>query len=426
MEERPPKVARVDTFPSEISWDCVQFRHKAIADYLSSQGFMGALEAFKREANLNGEIDKTASGLLEKKWMSVVRLQKKVMDMEAKYAAAEKEYISGAPTRDKRTPVEWIPRPPERYCLTGHRAPITAVLFHPTYSVVISASEDATIKLWDYESGDFEKTLKGHTDVVQDLALDPHGGKLLASCSADMNVKLWDFQSYECIRTMRGHDHNVSSVAFLPSGDHLISCSRDKTIKVWEVATGYCVKTLTGHREWVRRIACNWDGALLASCSQDHSIRVWALETKECRQEMREHDNTVECIAWAPASAIEAINHAAAPDNASGDKKRQGPFLASGSRDKLIKIWDASTGQCLITLTGHDNWVRSLKFHPGGKYLLSASDDKTVRVWDLKTARCSKTLDAHEHFCTSLDFHPTAPYCVTGSVDEKIKIWECR
>lgn len=53
-------------------------RHKAIADYLSSQGFMGALEAFKREANLNGEVDKTASGLLEKKWMSVVRLQKKV------------------------------------------------------------------------------------------------------------------------------------------------------------------------------------------------------------------------------------------------------------------------------------------------------------------------------------------------------------
>lgn len=53
-------------------------RHKAIADYLSSQGFMGALEAFKREANLSGDMDKTASGLLEKKWMSVVRLQKKV------------------------------------------------------------------------------------------------------------------------------------------------------------------------------------------------------------------------------------------------------------------------------------------------------------------------------------------------------------
>ncbi|XP_003738353.1 lissencephaly-1 homolog [Galendromus occidentalis] len=399
--------------------------HKAIADYLSSQGFMSALESFKREANLTQEQDKTAAGLLEKKWTSVVRMQKKVFELESKIAAQEKEYISGAPTRDKRLPSEWIPRPPERYCLSGHRGPITSVIFHPTYSMVVSTSEDATIKLWDYESGDFEKTLKGHTDVVQDLALDPNGGKLLASCSADMTIKLWDFESYECVRTMRGHDHNVSSVAFLPSGDHLVSCSRDKTIKVWEVASGYCVKTLTGHREWVRRISCHSDGLLLASCSQDHSIRIWALEAKECRQEMREHENTVECIAWAPESAAEAINQAAAPDNAS-DKKRQGPFLASGSRDKSIKIWDASTGQCLLTLTGHDNWVRDLKFHPGGKYLLSASDDKTVKVWDLKSRRCCKTLDAHDHFCTTMDFHPTAPYCVTGSVDEKVKIWECR
>ena len=59
---------------------------------------------------------------------------------------AEKEYISGAPTREKRTPSEWIPRPPEKYALTGHRAPVTRVLFHPIFSVMISASEDATVK----------------------------------------------------------------------------------------------------------------------------------------------------------------------------------------------------------------------------------------------------------------------------------------
>lgn len=193
------------------------------------------------------------------------------MDLESKLSECEKEYINGAPTRDKRSPTEWIPRPPERYPLTGHRAPVTRVVFHPIFSLCVSSSEDATIKIWDYETGDFEKTLKGHTDSVQDIAFDA-AGKLLASCSADMSIKLWDFQtqSYECLRTMHGHDHNVCSVTFMPSGDHLLSCSRDKTIKMWEVNTGYCIRTFTGHREWVRMVRVSKDGTLIASCSKDH------------------------------------------------------------------------------------------------------------------------------------------------------------
>lgn len=214
-------------------------------------------------------IDKKLSGILEKKWTSVIRLQKKVVDLEAKLAEAEKEYIGGAPTRDKRSPTEWIPRPPERYTLQGHRGPITRVLFHPIFSLVVSSSEDATIKVWDFETGDFERTLKGHTDVVQDIAFDARGN-MLASCSADMSIKLWDFTSYENIRTLHGHDHNVSSVTFMPTGDHIVSCSRDKTIKMWDVATGYCVRTLTGHRDWVRMVRVNKDGTLIASCSKDH------------------------------------------------------------------------------------------------------------------------------------------------------------
>jgi len=69
------------------------------------------------------------------------------MDLEAKLAETEKEYISGAPTRDKRAPGEWIPRPPERYALTGHRAPVTRVIFHPVFSLIATSSEDATIKV---------------------------------------------------------------------------------------------------------------------------------------------------------------------------------------------------------------------------------------------------------------------------------------
>ena len=61
-----------------------------------------------------------------------------VNELEAKLAEAEKEFISGAPTREKRTPSEWIPRPPEKYCLSGHRAPVIKVIFHPIFRYLIS------------------------------------------------------------------------------------------------------------------------------------------------------------------------------------------------------------------------------------------------------------------------------------------------
>ncbi|KRZ79663.1 Lissencephaly-1 -like protein [Trichinella papuae] len=393
--------------------------HRAIIDYLKTNGFSEAVEAFCRELDIPVEDgDKKFSGLLEKKWVSVIRLQKKVIDLEAKLSETEKEYILGAPTRDKRSPTEWIPRPPEKYSLSGHRASVVRVVFHPVFSLIATCSEDATIKIWDFETGDFEKTLKGHTDCVQDIAFD-HTGKLLASCSADMSVKLWDFQTYDCIRTLNGHDHNVSSVAFLPSGDFLVSASRDKTIKLWELSTGYCVKTFTGHREWVRMVRVSPDGSLLASCGNDQTVRVWAVATKECKAELRDHDHVVECVCWANDSVIPHINEGTA--NGAAALQRQGPFLASGSRDKTIKIWDVSIGVCLFTLSDHDNWIRCLRFHPRGKYLLSVSDDKTMRIWSIAGRRCQKTIEAHNHFVTSLDFHETAPYVVTSSVDQTVK-----
>ena len=64
--------------------------------------------------------------------------------------------------------------------------------------------------------------MKSKVFNFQDVCLDKEG-KMLASCSADMSVKLWDFNTYECLKTLHGHDHNVSSVAFLPTGDYVVS-----------------------------------------------------------------------------------------------------------------------------------------------------------------------------------------------------------
>ena len=90
-------------------------------------------------------------------------------------------YITTTQKRWKRKRInklEALPREPAKFTLSGHRLGVTRVLFHPVYNVIVSASEDATVKVWDYETGGFEKTFKGHTDAVQDICFNNDGSIL--------------------------------------------------------------------------------------------------------------------------------------------------------------------------------------------------------------------------------------------------------
>merc|ERR1712131_72827 len=151
----------------------------AVASFLKEIGADEARKIFIQESNVKNVDDKKYDGLLEKKWTTIQRLQKKNMELEAALEETKKEALSGGfGPREKKDPAEWLPRGPERIELHGHRLSITRVLFHPQYNLLVTSSEDSQIKIWDSESGDFEKTLKGHTDTVQDIAFDSTG-KLL-------------------------------------------------------------------------------------------------------------------------------------------------------------------------------------------------------------------------------------------------------
>lgn len=98
------------------------------------------------------------------------------MEFEEKNKALVAELAS--PTRattSTSSTAPFIPRPPARHSLQSHRMSITRVAFHPTWTVLASASEDATVKIWDWESGDFERTVKGHTKAVTDVDFDGKG-----------------------------------------------------------------------------------------------------------------------------------------------------------------------------------------------------------------------------------------------------------
>src|ERR1700712_4592776 len=242
------------------------------------------------------------------------------MELETRNASLQSEIDNATPTslsRRNQDPTSWLPRSPARHTLQSHREPITCVAFHPVFSSLASGSEDYTIKIWDWELGELERTVKGHTKAVLDVDFGgPRGGTLLASCSSDLTIKLWDpSDEYKNIRTLPGHDHSVSAVRFIPSGaagspssgNLLVSASRDKSLRIWDVSTGYCVKTIRGHADWVRDVSPSFDGRFLLSAGNDFTARLWDASSGEPKATLLGHEHVIECCVFAPPTAYENL-----------------------------------------------------------------------------------------------------------------------
>tara|TARA_R110002050_G_scaffold108048_2_gene218657 strand:+ start:558 stop:1910 length:1353 start_codon:yes stop_codon:yes gene_type:complete len=422
--------------------------------YLLEQGFDDAADAVSKATAVTAEESKKEGGMLEKKWTSVIRLQKKIMELEQNITQLKEELeTANAGGRKKRGDASLaLPRVPHKHELKGHRSTVTSIAVHPIYTQVVSCSEDATIKVWDYESGEFEKSLKGHTDFVQCVAFN-HTGTMIASCSSDLTIKLWETESFNCVKTLKGHEHNVSCVAFLPpaSGkDHLISSSRDKSIKLWDCNTGYCVKTLTGHSEWVRRVVVCEDGVTAASCSNDHSVRIWRLDSGAQVSVFSGHSHVVEDIAF---------NLKPEPPK-EGSSSKPKPFtlmLASASRDKSVKV--CRKKYCLLVSSAFFfSLVKFRAFLNGGVYIthflnirhsffspielsrrqisdalyfgeLAISNffsyiSSLCQVWDVAREQILFNFQGHDNWVRGVVFHPNGRFVLSVSDDKAIIIWD--
>src|SRR5271155_706782 len=95
--------------------------------------------------------------------------------------------------------------------------------------------------------------------------------------------------------------------------------------------------------------------------------------------------------------------------------------LASASSDKTVKIWDASSGECLQTLEGHSGAVKSVAFSHDSARLASASDDKTVEIWDASSGECLQTLEGHSGWVSSVAFSHDSARLAAAAGDKKGK-----
>jgi WD40 repeat protein len=263
--------------------------------------------------------------------------------------------------------------------LQGHTNIVGSVAFAPQHppqesipflkgQLLASSSDDQTIRLWDSQTGECLKTLRGHQDWIQSVRFSADG-QLLASGSRDQTIKLWDWRTGECLQTLQGHTERIKSIAFHPRGLWLASGSDDQAIRLWEVATGLCVRVMQGHQGWVMSVAFSPEGDLLASGSADQMIKIWDMKTGHCLRTLTGHHQRVVSVAFSP----------------------NGQYLASGGSDCTVRLWAAKTGVLLKTFTGHTRPVWSVAFHPVTAVLASGSEDETINLWNIETGDCIKT-----------------------------------
>lgn len=129
-----------------------------------------------------------------------------------------------------------------KFTMLAHEKDINACRLSPDDSIVASASQDKTIKLWDTKDLSLIGTLKGHRRGVWNVAFSPVD-KVLVSCSGDKTLRIWSLSDHSCLKTLQSHTDSVLNVCFINRGLQMLSTGAEGVMKLWTVSQSECVGT---------------------------------------------------------------------------------------------------------------------------------------------------------------------------------------
>ncbi|GAB1293505.1 Katanin p80 WD40 repeat-containing subunit B1 [Apodemus speciosus] len=252
------------------------------------------------------------------------------------------------------------------------------------------------------------------------------GRLLLATGGDDCRVNLWSINKPNCIMEAVLGDPKSGAVAggVTPAvhwSCHPLSAEPDRS----HIPCGEASVRLNTPEE------------LIVAGSQSGSIRVWDLEAaKRITRVLKVYfilnlDGTrfmkpsPQFPPPAPATPDvlrTLMGHKA--NICSLDFHPYGEFVASGSQDTNIKLWDIRRKGCVFRYRGHSQAVRCLRFSPDGKWLASAADDHTVKLWDLTAGKMMSEFPGHTGPVNVVEFHPNEYLLASGSSDRTIRFWD--
>ena len=259
----------------------------------------------------------------------------------------------------------------------------------------------------------------GHSGSVNSVAYSPDG-QLLVSGSSDRTIKLWR-QDGTFIRTLAiPYDINhqlfdVLSVAISPDSTLIAAGVQQTTgggqftsaVHIWRISDGELVQTFTGYavggvtNTGVTSVAFSPEGQYLASGSKDRSVKVWRMSNGTLVSSRSDHAQQVNAVAFSS----------------------NGQWLTSASNDRTAKLYRTSDWGLERTLTGHGDYVFSLAFSPDSATLATGSWDQTARIWNVTDGSLLFSLP-HGSGILAVAFAPNGKNLASGAYDHSIKLWD--
>ena len=219
---------------------------------------------------------------------------------------------------------------------------------------------------------------------------------------ADGTIAVYDLDSRSRLYNFKRNDASVWSAVFAGSEDRVAAAGHDWTVALWQTGSPSAPEALLqGHENAVQALAVDPAGHWLASGSADSTVKLWNLETHDVRRTLRGRGDFVSALNFSP----------------------DGSTLAAGSLDGSIKLWSATTGRGLRTLYNHKSRVTSIAFTPSSDVIASASEDGTVRLRGLKRSRIYGALKDLGPGAKTLAFSNDGRTLITGGLDGIVRLW---
>jgi autophagy-related protein 16 len=294
--------------------------------------------------------------------------------------------------------------------VTAHDGEVNTLAYSSTGLNMCSGGQDKVVKIWDTPTTALKASLTGCTQSVMSVAYDwANPNDHVIAASNDNAARVWTIAGgiNRVQHTLMGHISRVSQALFSFDNLKAITGSHDRTIKVWDLQKGYCIRTIFCYSS-CNSLCLSYDGIVIVSGHLDSNLRFWDVKTGECIRALESlHSQQITSVVLSP----------------------DGHSVLTNARDNCLKLVDIRN-YAEIQSFKHEtyrtgvNWAKAC-FSPDGRYIASGSADGYVFIWEVASGKIDSILKkGHKTTVIAVAWHPSGHQIASCDRNGQIVFWE--